>query len=94
MMRTFNKRVARLEQWLTPEPERLNLIRYEGPGSEHFPQPTPEQLAKARSVVTLVFVPAKDGRPATPEEIARGDTSDGQMIVDTRKDAPEWHDLA
>ncbi len=40
-------------------------------------QPTREELAAASSVVILKFVAAKDGRSATPEEIARGDTSEG-----------------
>jgi len=70
MNRTFGRRIARLEQWLAPEPGPAFVVQYTGPGSERFPQPTPEQLARARRVFTVRFVPAKDGRPATPSEIA------------------------
>jgi hypothetical protein len=70
MNRIFRRRVSRLEQWLAPARKWRIVLRYEGPGSERFPQPTREELEQARHVVTLVFVPAKDGRPATPEEIA------------------------
>ena len=97
MTQRFSKRLVRLEQRLAPEPEHLFLMQFEGPGSERFPQPTPEQLAKARHVVTIKFVVAKDGRPATPEEIARGDTSDRQPMVDNREVSTmshDWHDLA
>jgi hypothetical protein len=45
-------------------------VQYTGPRSERFPNPTEEQLARARHTIMLKFVVAKDGRPATPEEIA------------------------
>jgi hypothetical protein len=39
-------------------------------GKQALPQPSEEQLARARHVVTMKIVVAKDGRPGTPEEIA------------------------
>ncbi len=54
-------------------------------------QPTKEELAAASSVVTIKFVAAKDGRPATPEEIARGNTSEGSAA---RLTAPPGHQRA
>jgi hypothetical protein len=78
--RTLGRRVARLEQWLAPERKHRMIVRYAGPGSERFPQPTAEELEQARHVLTLRFIPAKDGRPATPEEIARGYCSRGTVI--------------
>ena len=77
--------MARLERWLAPERKHRIVVRYAGPGGERGPQPTKEELEQARHVLTVTFVPAKDGRPATPEEIARGNTSQGQTIVDTRR---------
>ncbi len=73
-MQKFNKRVARLEQWLRPKRQPRVFYRFEGPGSEglreRFPEPTAEEIAEGCSVLTIRFVAAKDGRPATPEEIA------------------------
>ena len=94
MNRTFNRRVARLEGRLAPAREPRIILRYEGPGSERFPQPTKEELEQATQILTIAFVAAKDGRPATPEEIARADTSDGRKTVHTRTSPSEWHDLA
>ena len=70
MIRNLSKRIAHLEHWLGPQQESFVVTRYIGPGTEHYPQPTEEQLAQAQHVVTVEYVVAKDGRPATPEEIA------------------------
>lgn len=76
--RTLGRRAARLEQWLAPERKHRIVMRYAGPGSERYPQP--EELEQAQHVLTVVFVPGKNGRLATPEEIAIGDCSRGTVI--------------
>ena len=69
---------------MSPAREHRVVIRYEGPGGEKFRQPTQEQMDRATGVVVLRFVAEEDGRPVTPEEIARRDTSEGQLIVGGR----------
>jgi hypothetical protein len=83
-MKTLARRILRLQRQFVPRKRPRVVYRFEGPGSEGHRQPTQEELEQANQVITLVFVPAKDGRPATPEEIARGDTSQGATIADTR----------
>ena len=61
MTTTLGRRVARLEQWLAPDRGYVVVVQFTGPGSERFPQPTPEQLADARHILRVNFVPAKDG---------------------------------
>jgi hypothetical protein len=63
-MRNFGKRVARLEQWLAPKRRPRVLMRYEGPGSECFPQPTEAEIKEGWPVLTIQFVDANYGRPA------------------------------
>ena len=82
--RSLTKRVKRLESRLAPARKHCVVVRFEG-GGERILQPTAEELATASDVITVLFVAAKDGRPATPEEIAQGDTSDGEIIVDHRR---------
>ena len=38
------------------------MVRYEGPGSERFPQPTEEQMEEC-DVMTIRFVGVCEGRP-------------------------------
>ena len=83
--RALAKRIRNLERWVTPGRERRVVTRFEGPGSEKFTQPTQEEMDRATHVFTIRFVAAKDGRPATPEEIARGDISNGQLVTATRR---------
>lgn len=59
----FTKRVAKLEQLLVPKRRPRIVIRYAGPGTEHFLQPTAEDIADSMGVITLRFVEARDGRP-------------------------------
>ena len=62
MMRKFSTRIRQLERLLIPKRQRRIVVRCEGPGSENFPQPTPEEMAE-NPVLTIRFVAAKDGRP-------------------------------
>ena len=70
MTQRFSKRVARLERWLAPKRRPRVLYRFEGPGSERFPEPTQGEIDEGWPLLTIRFVGAKNGRPATPEEIA------------------------
>ena len=67
MTRTFGNRLARLEERLAPKRPWRIVVRYEGPGSERFPQPTQEEMDNY-PVLTLRFVAAEDGRPVDPNE--------------------------
>jgi len=70
MMRTFTRRVCRLEQILAPKRQHRIVVRYEGFASGKFPEPTPEEM-EGNSVLTIRLVAAKDGRPVDPEDAAR-----------------------
>jgi hypothetical protein len=63
---TFTKRIAKLELLMVPKRRRRIVLRYEGPGSERFPQPTQEELDEDWRVLSMQFVPGKDGRPMEP----------------------------
>jgi hypothetical protein len=58
------KRIGRLEKLAAPIRENRIVLRYEGPGSEHCPQPTKEDIDSGVPIVTVQFVEAKDGHPA------------------------------
>ncbi|MBZ5604048.1 MAG: hypothetical protein LAO79_17245, partial [Acidobacteriia bacterium] len=64
-MRNLAHRMARLEERIAPKRVRRIVLRYEGPGSEKFPQPTLEEMDN-NPVITMRFVVAKDGRPVDP----------------------------
>ena len=79
--RALVRRISNVERWITPAREHRVVVRFEGPGSENFKQPTQEEMDRATNGVIIWFVAAKDGRPATAEEITRGDTSRGQVMI-------------
>ena len=57
------KRVMKLERSAAPARGKRFLVRFEGPGSEGFPQPTQEEVENCVKVFTVRFVEAVDGRP-------------------------------
>jgi hypothetical protein len=62
--RSVVARLARLESRMIPRRLPRVVIRYEGPGSERFPQPTEEEMEEC-DVITFKFVAACDGRSKT-----------------------------
>jgi hypothetical protein len=60
----LTKRLARLEKTGALTRENRLVLRFEGTGSEHFLQPTQEDIDSGAEIFTLHFVEAKDGRPA------------------------------
>jgi hypothetical protein len=70
MMPKFSAKVRQLERWLAPKRPHRIIVRFEGPGSERLPQPTPEEINEF-PVITVRFVAAKDGRPVDTTELAR-----------------------
>ena len=59
----LGKRIAKLEKSAAPARGKRFLVRFEGPGSEGFPQPTEQEIENCVKVFTVRFVEAKDGRP-------------------------------
>ena len=57
------RRLNQIERALAPPKERRLILRFEGPGSERFPQPTEEEIGE-NEVMVVQFVAARDGRPA------------------------------
>ncbi len=57
------KRVMKLEKSAAPARGKRFAVRFEGPGSEGFPQPTEEEIEECVKVFTVLFVEAVDGRP-------------------------------
>jgi hypothetical protein len=57
------KRIAKLERSAAPARGKRFLVRFEGPGSEGFLQPTEEEIEYCEKVFTVRFVEAIDGRP-------------------------------
>ncbi len=57
------RRLEKLENTIALRSNRL-VVRFEGPGSEEFRQPTQEEIDEAADVFTVRFVEARDGRPA------------------------------
>jgi hypothetical protein len=55
-------RVAKLEKQAAPTRGKRFLVRFEGPGSEGFPQPTEEEVENCMKVFIVRFLEAKDGR--------------------------------
>ena len=58
------RRIAKLEKIETMTRDNLLTLRFEGPGSEGFPQPPQEDIDNDTDILTVHFVEAKDGRPA------------------------------
>ena len=52
----FSNRLAKLEGLLAPNRTPRIILRYEGPGSERFPQPTQEELDEGWPVLAILFV--------------------------------------
>src|SRR5262249_43151563 len=63
-MNDLARRIAKLEQAASVRRDNRLVLRFEGPGSEKFRQPTKEEIEAASDVLVLQFVAAKDGRPA------------------------------
>jgi len=57
------KRVMKLEKSAAPVRGKRFVMRFEGPGSQGFPQPTEEEIENCVKVFTVRFVEAMDGRP-------------------------------
>ncbi|HUA85864.1 MAG TPA: hypothetical protein VMB85_18520 [Bryobacteraceae bacterium] len=75
----FTKRIAKLELLMVPKRQPRIVLRYEGPGSERFPQPAQEALGEARLVLAVQFVPGQDGRPMEPNSAAQMRADEGKM---------------
>ena len=58
------RRVAKLEKTEALTRDNRVVLRFEGPGSERFPQPTQGEIDAGIEIFTIRFVAAKDGRPA------------------------------
>jgi len=58
----LRKRIAKLETTVVAKRDNRLILRFEGPGSEHMPQP--EATDDEAQVFTIRFVEARDGRPA------------------------------
>ena len=81
----FSKRIAKLEGLLAPKRTLRLIMRYEGPGSERFPQPTQEELDDGWPVITLRFVAAKDGCPVEPDDVDESGCGNAQMTAGDRR---------
>lgn len=68
MTRNLSNSVRQLERRFAPKREHRIVVRFEGPGSERFPRPTPEGI-KEFPVITVCFVEAKDGRSVDKPEL-------------------------
>jgi|ERR1700679_4274227 hypothetical protein len=58
------RRLVRLESRMIPRRQPRIVLRYEGAGSERFPQPSQEEM-EGNVVLTIQFVAACEGRPKT-----------------------------
>jgi len=67
----LTRRLSRVEKVLAPRKELRVVLRFRGSGSEHFPQPTKEEIAGAHRVLSIVLVPTGDGRHAESQELDR-----------------------
>jgi hypothetical protein len=54
-------RVAKLEKQAAPTRGKRFLVRFEGPGSEGFPQPTEEEVENCMKVFTVHFLEEQMG---------------------------------
>jgi hypothetical protein len=80
----FAKRVTKLEQLLVPKRLPRIVLRYEGPGSDRFPQPTQGELDEAWLVLSMQFVAAKDGRPVDSKHVGES-RREAQMTAGDRR---------
>ena len=62
----FTKRIAKLERRILPNQQWKTVLRYQGPGSEKYPQPTQQELDEASSVITVTFVAARAADSPNP----------------------------
>jgi hypothetical protein len=62
-MKLIASRLRRLEKVIAPARLPRIVVRFEGPGSEKFPQRNQRDIDENDSVITVQFVAAKDGRP-------------------------------
>jgi hypothetical protein len=56
------RRLNQVERILAPRKDLRMVVLFEGPGSEHFPRPTEEEIGENK-VLVVQFVEARDGRP-------------------------------
>lgn len=56
------RRLAKLESQMIPRRAPRVLVRYQGPGSERFQQPTTEEMDDC-DVITLRIIRGCEGRP-------------------------------
>jgi len=67
------KRISKLEKAITPRRDNRLLLRFTGPGSDQMPQPTQDDIDSGVEILTVRFVAAKDGQPASEvKEAASG----------------------
>jgi hypothetical protein len=69
-MRNLAHRMTRLEGRLAPKRTHQIVVRFDGPGSEDFDQPTREELDN-NPVIRIRFVQAQDGKPVPPKDAVR-----------------------
>jgi hypothetical protein len=62
--RGLRTRLGRLESQMIPRRRPRIVVRYEGPGSERFPQATEAEMEEG-DVLTVQFVGGCEGRPKT-----------------------------
>ena len=62
-LRNLVRRLKQVETTLAPPKNHRWVVRFEGPGSEHLPKPTEEEI-RDHQVLVVQFVAARDGRPA------------------------------
>jgi hypothetical protein len=55
------RRLSQVEKILAPPKERGVILLFEGPGSEHFPRPTDEEI-RENKVLVIRFVETGPGR--------------------------------
>jgi hypothetical protein len=58
----LSRRLNRIERTLVPLKGLRIVLRFEGPGSEHFPQATEPEIRDAHQILNIVSVPSPDRR--------------------------------
>jgi hypothetical protein len=74
MTRGLLRRLGQVESALVPRKQYRIVMRYEGPGSERFTEPTEAEIRVATQILNIKFVSARDGRPESGSEITEGRT--------------------
>jgi hypothetical protein len=59
VQQSLTRRLNQVERTLAPRKGPRFFVRFEGPGSERFPQPTDEEIGENR-VFVVQFLPALD----------------------------------